>query len=96
MSKLPEYLVLEVQLLCLHAIQSSTIVNVYWEAGRLRRRFPHANIAVESMVEECSRSARTGRGLSLMSLQLAAHLWDLKARSTKSPIDSKYAACRRK
>ena len=88
MSKLPEYLVLEVQLLCLHAIQSSTIVNVYWEAVRLPRRFPHANIAVESIVEEILTQCKDGPGLSLMSLQLAAHLWDLKARSTKSPIDS--------
>jgi hypothetical protein len=50
MQKLPTYLVLEVELLCVQAIQSSTLVNVYPEAEHLRRRYP--NIPLRDIVEE--------------------------------------------
>jgi hypothetical protein len=50
MQKLPNCLILEIELLCVQATQSSTLVNVYPEAEHLRRRYP--SIALRDIVEE--------------------------------------------
>ena len=62
---LPAKLLLEIGALRNIAIWSSTLVNVYCEADRLRRCYPDDNIALEDIVEEILEHCHDGPGFEL-------------------------------
>ena len=72
--KLPVRILFEIGVLRCRSVDTGTLVSVYAEAERIRRRIPDENVALEDIVEEIMAQCRDAPGFAI-SLKPKGRSW---------------------